>query len=95
MNGNNLALDTNQAIALRNGTVNQERLIALDAQFWIPVPVAGELIYGALNSTRHADNLEKVLKLVSSCRILEITFQTVEIYADTRLKTAGTADSGE
>jgi tRNA(fMet)-specific endonuclease VapC len=82
MNGNNIALDTNQAIAILNGRIAEEDLAAHAAQWCIPVTVAGELIYGSLNSGRHADNLKNVLKLVSRRRILNTTFKTAEIYTN-------------
>lgn len=85
MTGNNIALDTNQAIAVLNGRITRTQLAARAAGFWLPVPVVGELIYGALNSTRHADNHAKVLDLISRCRILDATTRTAEAYAQVRV----------
>lgn len=51
----------------------------------LPVPVVGELRYGALNSRRSAENLAEVERLVSRCRVLDITAATADVYARLRL----------
>lgn len=95
MNGNNeseadqqsakaVALDTSVAIeilAARAKSLTSQPI----AEFLLPVPVVGELRYGALNSTRVDDNLAEVERLVERCRILDVTVATARVYARLRL----------
>lgn len=84
MNGNSIALDTGVAI-----DVLADRAEALTSQpiaeFRLPVPVVGELRYGALNSRRAEENLAEVERLVARCRVLDVTVATAEVYARLRL----------
>lgn len=84
MSGNSVALDTKVAI-----DVLVDRAKSLTSQpiteFLLPVPVVGELRYGALNSRRTEENLAEVERLVARCRILDITLATADVYARVRL----------
>ena len=84
MSGNSVALDTSVAI-----DVLADRAESLTSQaiteFLLPVPVVGELRYGALNSSRVEENLAEVERLVGRCRILEVTVATAGVYARLRL----------
>jgi predicted nucleic acid-binding protein len=85
MTGNKVALDTNQAVALLN---NEPAAVAFFSSFRevsLPVPALGELIFGAMNSTRVADNLSNIDQLVARCRVLEVTATTAIRYAAVRL----------
>ena len=91
MSGNSVALDTSAAIAVLAGQASS--LLSQSVQeFALPVPVIGELRYGALNSRRSAENLAEVERLVSRCRILDITAATADVYARLRL---GLKDKGK
>ena len=83
MNGNNVALDTSVAI-----DVLADRAESLTSQsiteFLLPVPVIGELRYGALNSRNPEKNLAEVERLVARCRVLDVTRVTAEAYARLR-----------
>lgn len=85
MNGSSVALDTSVAI-----DVLADRAESLTSQaiteFLLPVPVVGELRYGALNSRKAEDNLAEVERLVARCRVLEITAATAGVYARLRLQ---------
>ena len=85
MNGSSVALDTSVAI-----DVLADRAESLTSQgiteFLLPVPVVGELRYGALNSRRADENLAEVERLVARCRVLEITSATAAVYARLRLQ---------
>ena len=62
MSGNSVALDTSVAIAVLAGEAGA--LLANPVgEFLLPVPVVGELRYGALNSRRSAENLAEVERL--------------------------------
>jgi tRNA(fMet)-specific endonuclease VapC len=83
--GSSLALDTNIAIAVLAGEANS--LLSPDlGPFVLPVPVVGELRYGALNSRRSAENLAEVEALIDRCRVLDVTATTAEVYARLRLQ---------
>jgi len=84
VSGNSVALDTSIAI-----DVLADRAESFTSQpiteFLLPVPVVGELRYGALNSRRAEENLAEVERLVARCRVLDITLVTAEVYARLRL----------
>ena len=83
MSGNNVALDTSVAIAVLAGQAST--LLSQAEGFLLPVPVIGELRYGALNSRRSAENLAEVERLVGRCRVLDMTAATAAVYARLRL----------
>ncbi len=85
MSGNSLALDSSVAIALLKGQAGA-LLSQPVGEILLPVPVIGELRYGALNSSRSTENLATVERLVSRCRALEITATTAATYARLRLR---------
>jgi len=84
VNGNSVALDTSVAI-----DVLADRAESLTSQsiteFLLPVPVIGELRYGALNSRNPEKNLAEVERLIARCRVLDVTRVTAEVYARLRL----------
>ena len=84
MSGNSVALDTSIAI-----DVLADRAESFTSQpiteFLLPVPVVGELRYGARNSRRAEENLAEVERLVARCRVMDITLVTAEVYARLRL----------
>jgi tRNA(fMet)-specific endonuclease VapC len=84
--GSRLALDTNKAIDILNGEAGIEQRLQPDAHVCLPVVVLGELIYGALNSTRSNENLERVERLRLHCEVLPISAATADQYARARLQ---------
>ena len=91
MNGSNIALDTNEAIAVLNNTGDAGQWIAAFPVVYLPVPVVGELRFGALHSRRAHENRQRVEALVAGCRVLDVNVATAEVYAAVRfrLKQAG------
>jgi tRNA(fMet)-specific endonuclease VapC len=90
VNGDSVALDTSVAIDVLAGRA--ESLTSQPVtEFVLPVPVVGELRYGALNSRKAEENLLEVERLAGKCRILDITAATADVYARVRLnlKTKG------
>ena len=85
MTGSLVALDTNYAIALLAGETGAIAAIQGFDEMCLPVPVLGELKYGAMNSERSAANLNAVESLVGRCRILSVDAQSAQLYADVRL----------
>lgn len=90
MNGNRVALDSSVAIDVLAGRAESLTTQAI-TEFLLPVPVIGELRYGALNSRKADENLAEVERLVARCHVLDITLATAAVYARLRrqLKTKG------
>ena len=84
MSGDSVALDTSVAFALLAGQAGA-LVPQSTSQFLLPVPVIGELRYGALNSRRNTESLAEVERLVSHCRVLDVTSATATVYARLRL----------
>ncbi len=80
-----IALDTDIAIKFLNGDKTIEIFLSKYSEIYLPVIVAGELIFGALNSKHAKENLIKHKKLISRTEILEIKETTANSYANTRL----------
>jgi len=85
VSGDSVALDTSVAIAVLAGQAGP-LLSQPPKEFLLPVPVIGELRYGALNSRRRAENLAEVERLVGRCRVVDITAATATVYARLRLE---------
>ena len=85
MNGSEIALGTNQAIAVLNGIGNAGPWVKEFAAVYLPVAVVGELRFGALNSQRVSANLERIEQLITRCQILDVNVATAMIYARIRL----------
>ncbi len=85
MTGSRIALDTNRAITILNRADEAQKFRDI-AEVFLPVPVVGELRYGALNSQHSAANLERITRLVSRCQVLGIDTATAEVYSQARLR---------
>lgn len=83
MNGN-VALDTSAAIAVLNEENRTKKRVAHWLQVFLPLPVVGELLFGALNSQRCEANLAHLYKLFERTNILEMGYKTATVYANTR-----------
>jgi tRNA(fMet)-specific endonuclease VapC len=80
-----IALDTSVAIRFLNGDAAiMERLLALP-EIVLPTVVAGELLFGAENSTRPLQNLPRYMEFISACTVVSLGRETATIYAQTRL----------
>lgn len=84
MNGK-ISIDTDIAIKFLNGDKTIDSFLSQYSEFFLPVIVVGELIFGALNSKHPEQNLARHKKLIQRARLLEITETTADIYARTRL----------
>jgi tRNA(fMet)-specific endonuclease VapC len=87
----NLAVDTNAVIAYRADIAGAAGIIDAAACIMLPLPVLGELLFGAAASGRPEENRQAVLAFAETCTLLEPTMQTAEVYASTRaaLKSQG------
>ena len=80
-----IALDTSAAIRFLNGDATiTEKVLALP-EVILPMIVAGELLFGAENSTRPLQNLPRYLEFISACRAVALGRETATLYAQTRL----------
>jgi tRNA(fMet)-specific endonuclease VapC len=88
----NLAVDTNAVIAYRADIAGAAGIIDAAECIMLPLPVLGELLFGAAASGRPEENRKAVMAFAETCALLEPTTQTAEIYAATRatLKAQGT-----
>jgi tRNA(fMet)-specific endonuclease VapC len=84
-----LAVDTSFIIALLNGAVRSTRSLR-DVAF--PVPVLGELRFGALGAKDPKRRLAEIERLAGGAAVLLSDGETARHYAELRhrLKTAGT-----
>lgn len=91
MNGSELALDTNQAIGVLNDTAQFGKWVIAYRVIHLPVPVVGELVFGALNSRHAQENRQRIDRLILHCNVLPIDLPTAELYSRVRmqLKLAG------
>ena len=86
MSGVKIALDTNIAIAVLNDAQGAGEWVRRFQEIYLPVPVVGELIFGALNSQRPQENLARVQELIVRCIVLETKASTASLYAHIRLQ---------
>ncbi len=84
MNGK-VALDTNAAIAVLNGETAVISKLKNVIQVFLPLPVVGELMYGALNSQHAEANLSRIEQLIQRSTVLVMGSETATLYARTRI----------
>lgn len=79
------ALDTSVAIRyLNDDPTVVERVTALPTVV-LPLPVVGELLYGAKNSARPLQNLTRYLQFIEACLVIPFGRETATSYTQTRL----------
>ena len=79
-----IALDTNAVIAYREGISEVCKLVDEADVIILPVPVIGELLYGALNSTKSKNNEKFVHKFVEYSMVMQIDESVAARYARVR-----------
>lgn len=84
MNGD-VALDTNTAIAVLNGETVAVDKLQNASRVYLPLPVVGELLFGALNSRNAETNLSRIQQLIQRCKVLEMRLETASLYARVRV----------
>jgi len=80
-----IALDTNIAIGLLNDDDEIIEQVLPYNNFYLPITVCGELLFGALNSAKKDNNSRKVNKLIKSCKILNTNMNVAKSYSEIRL----------
>ncbi len=81
-----IALDTNAVIAYLGGNSQVVSLIEEADIIILPVIVLGELIYGALNSTKIKKNEQALQHFVEYCHVVPLDDTVASRYARVRLK---------
>jgi tRNA(fMet)-specific endonuclease VapC len=79
-----IALDTNVVIKYFIGDKNVILNLKNTEKFYLPFPVAGELLYGANNSKKAGDNLQKLNEFFSDNEVSHSNQPVCEIYSDIR-----------
>jgi tRNA(fMet)-specific endonuclease VapC len=78
------ALDSNAYIDAVGGSPVLETIDQADA-IYLPAIVVGEILFGALNSGRPADNLRTATQFINNCAILPVDAAVAMQYARLRL----------
>ena len=81
---NKVALDTNIAIDILNGKRETVDSLGKYDLLFLPVTVCGELLFGARNSSKREENLRKFREFIKQSKILPITGDVAEQYAEIR-----------
>jgi len=76
-----IAIDSNIAIDIFNEVADTIEATSKFTSLYLPVTVAGEILYGAKNSQKKSYNLRKVKKFISDCKELRISNSTADIYS--------------
>jgi tRNA(fMet)-specific endonuclease VapC len=87
-----LILDTNALSAIADGERGATEELGRANDVALPVIVAGEYRFGILQSRRRREYEDWLAEMLSACRVLMVTEETAQHYAELRLelKTAGT-----
>ena len=80
----NLALDTNAVIAFQGGDPAAAAIIEEVREVFLPAPVLGELVFGALSSTRPEEIFNLILRLASHCVVLDVNHLVAIRYGSVR-----------
>jgi tRNA(fMet)-specific endonuclease VapC len=86
MIGDSAALDTNVAIQLLNDVPEILRWLGQFRLVVVPVPVIGELNYGARNAAKVDENLSRLGRLLERCPPLDVNAATADVYGRIRLE---------
>lgn len=81
-----LAIDCNAFIAYRAGDNNVREAIEQSKLLFLPMPVIGELLYGAMNSMRREDNIRAVNEFAEQCMPIYVDEAVAGRYASVRLQ---------
>ncbi len=80
-----IALDTSVAVRYLNGDAAVVQQILALTIVILPTTVVGELLFGAANSARAANNLTRYLEFVSACSVVSMGRETAVTYYQIRL----------
>ncbi|NEP13688.1 MAG: type II toxin-antitoxin system VapC family toxin [Symploca sp. SIO2C1] len=80
-----IALDSSVAIRFLNGDTTIIKKVLALPEIILPTIVAGELLFGAENSTRPLQNLPRYLEFIAACIVMPLGRETATTYARVRL----------
>ena len=94
--GSSVALDTNIAIDLMQGRREAVAFLKECGEVLLPLPVLGELRYGALLRPRPEEHEARIDEMLKDTGVLEMTEATARAYATirTKLRRTGTPIPG-
>ncbi len=81
---NRLALDTNIVIDILNDNQTIIKRYIDYHQIYLPYVVCGELLFGAINSSKPKQNLKNFRAFINRCTILNSNYPVAEAYANIR-----------
>ena len=82
MQAGRFCLDTNAVIDFLEGDEALVQLVRKGyEELLLSSVVVGELLFGARNSARVDDNLERYRRFIHHCRVTSIDGETAEVYA--------------
>jgi tRNA(fMet)-specific endonuclease VapC len=79
--GGEVLLDTNIVVAVMQRDPSVMNRIAAASEVFVSMVTVGELYFGALKSTRQAENLQAVDEIVSRIAVLDCNSDTAQMYA--------------
>jgi tRNA(fMet)-specific endonuclease VapC len=79
-----IALDSTIAIRFLNGDAVVVTKVTSQPIVILPIPVVGELLFGAENSARPVENLSRYLQFIQACSIVPMGQETAVHYSRTR-----------
>ena len=84
-------VDTNVIIRLLNSDQRSVELFDMADEIYIPVIVAGELYYGAENSTKKQENTQIFSDFISQYNVVDIELPVTQVYGEIKaqLKSGG------
>ncbi len=80
-----IALDTSVAIRYLNGDSNVVNSVLALENVVLPLPVVGELLFGAENSSRPLQNLNRYREFINACIVISMDRETAVYYSQTRI----------
>jgi tRNA(fMet)-specific endonuclease VapC len=85
MNGVRVALDTSIAVQFLNSVPEIVARFRAEGPVALPMPVVGELFFGAINSGLRAANYARYQDFILDAVLLPVDLETARRYADMRL----------
>ncbi len=73
-------LDTNIVIGLLKGRIEDLPKALVDSSVYLSIVVLGELLYGALHSSRADENIAKIERLAATMTVLDCDRDTARFY---------------
>ncbi len=79
-----VVLDTNIVVDLLRKKNEAPRKILAYSELYLPMPVCGELLYGAAISAKPLESRQDVMLFLGKCKLLDFDWAVAESYAEIR-----------